>query len=170
MKYQNLIKLNIVMLIVLSFNSFKANSQTVQKDSGSIVGAIITSGSDATGDFGSVSYSIGQVFYTYVGESSVYNLAQGIQHQEKLKNGTESEIFIFPNPTSDIVNLNMKDVLVQNGQQSYQIYNMQGRLLEQSIIVEATTPISLNLLSEATYILQISDNTKVLKTFKIIKI
>jgi hypothetical protein len=41
--------------------------------------SINASGNNATGSSGSVSYSLGQVFYTYIGES-VYDVAQGIQH------------------------------------------------------------------------------------------
>ncbi|WP_396186171.1 T9SS sorting signal type C domain-containing protein [Flavobacterium sp.] len=43
--------------------------------------SINASGNNATDSSGSVSYSIGQVFYTYIGQS-VYNVAQGIQHNE----------------------------------------------------------------------------------------
>jgi predicted lipoprotein with Yx(FWY)xxD motif len=38
-----------------------------------VMGTVITSGDDASGDYGSVSYSIGQVFYTYIG-APVYSV------------------------------------------------------------------------------------------------
>lgn len=45
------------------------------------MGTINASGNNATGSSGTVTYSIGQVFYTYIGET-VYSVAQGIQHEE----------------------------------------------------------------------------------------
>jgi hypothetical protein len=62
------------MMLLFSFKGISQNTQN-------IMGTIITSGSDAVGSSGTVTYSIGQVFYTYIGQS-VYNVAQGIQHEE----------------------------------------------------------------------------------------
>lgn len=140
------------------------------------MGTIIASGNNATGSSGTVTYSIGQVFYTYIGES-VYNVAQGIQHEETEKTlGTnddiikvETEIFIFPNPTTDFVNINMKGSELENGEKSYQLYDLQGRFIKQSAIDQLETQVSLNGLSSAIYILQVSVNNEVIKTFKIIK-
>jgi hypothetical protein len=61
--------------------SFKVIGQTTLVSTNNIMGTINASGSNAIGSSGTVTYSIGQVFYTYIGES-VYNVAQGIQHEE----------------------------------------------------------------------------------------
>lgn len=137
---------------------------------------IIAAGGDATGSSGTATYSIGQIFYTYNGLSSIYNVAQGIQHEEFDKAPIKPEIVkplleisIFPNPTSDFVNLNMKGVELANGQQSYQLYDIQGRLLKQGIIDQNEIQVSLNNLRRSIYILRIYDNKEVVKTFKILK-
>ncbi len=156
--------------------SFKSFSQNSQVGSGDVMGTIITSGSNATSSSGTVTYSIGQVFYTYIGES-VYTVAQGIQHEDTEETLSKkedavvvaTEIFIFPNPTTDYVNINMKGVQLENGQFSYQLYDLQGRFIKQSTIDQAETQINLNELSSAIYLLQVSDNNKVYKSFKIIK-
>jgi hypothetical protein len=59
--------------------SFKVISQNTLGNTNYVMESINASGNNATGSSGSVSYSLGQVFYTYIGES-VYDVAQGIQH------------------------------------------------------------------------------------------
>jgi len=61
--------------------SFKSFSQSTFDNSNNIMETINSSGANASGGSGSVSYSIGQVFYTYIGQS-IYDVAQGIQHAE----------------------------------------------------------------------------------------
>lgn len=158
------------------FFSFKGISQNTQTNTNNIMETINTSGANATGSSGTVTYSIGQVFYTYIGQS-VYNVAQGIQHEELEKTLTtpennvepKTEIFIFPNPTTDYVTINMEGLEVENGPRSYQLYDIQGRILKQNTINQSGTQINLTDLSSSIYILQVYLNNKVLKTFKILK-
>jgi hypothetical protein len=103
-------------------------------------------------------------------------VAQGIQHQElnKSENIVEAiegkaEVFVFPNPTADFVNVNLKGFDLVTGQQSYQLYNLQGRLIKQNAIDQIQSQVSLNNLPPSIYILRIYVNNKVLNTFKIIK-
>jgi hypothetical protein len=70
--------INLLIILILLF-SFKVISQNTLGNTNYIMESINASGNNATGSSGSVSYSIGQVFYTYIGES-VYDMAQGIQH------------------------------------------------------------------------------------------
>jgi hypothetical protein len=160
------------MMLLFSFKGISQNNNN-------IMGVINASGNNATGSSGTVTYSIGQVFYTYIG-ASVYNVAQGIQHiQQEEINKTlitaenvvepKTEIFIFPNPTTDFVTINMKGFEFENGPQSYQLYDYQGRLLKQNTINQAETQINLDDLSSSVYLLQVYANNKVLKTFKILK-
>jgi len=134
---------------------------------------IIASGSNATSSSGTVNYSIGQLFYMYVGES-VYNVAQGVQHPEiiDIKNNsieTKKEIVVFNNPKANYVTLNMEGFELEYGQYSYQIYDLRGRILKENIINLSETQINLNGFITSIYLLRVYDNNKVLKTFKIIK-
>ena len=175
MKHINLKIINLLIIMMLFF-SYEGISQNTQTNSNNIMGTINTSGTNAIGSSGTVTYSIGQVFYTYIGQS-VYNVAQGIQHEELEKTLTtpensiepKTEIFIFPNPTTDFVTVNMEGLEFNNEQRSYQLYDMQGRLLKQSTINHSETQINLTDLSSSIYILQVYFNNKVLKTFKILK-
>lgn len=175
MKHINLKIINLLIIMMLFF-SYEGISQNTQTNSNNIMGTINTSGTNAIGSSGTVAYSIGQVFYTYIGQS-VYNVAQGIQHEELEKTLTtpensiepKTEIFIFPNPTTDFVTVNMEGLEFNNEQRSYQLYDMQGRLLKQNTINHSETQINLTDLSSSIYILQVYSNNKVLKTFKILK-
>ena len=168
-------KIKLPLILILLF-SLKVISQNTAVKNIDIMETIISSGTDATGSSGTVSYSVGQVFYTYVGSHSVYNLAQGIQHQEtneKLNLAenivAKAEAFVFPNPAADFVNINIKGMDLKEGQQSYQLYDLQGRLIKQNTINDIQSQINLNHLSPSIYLLRIYINNKVLNTFKIIK-
>jgi hypothetical protein len=137
------------------------------------------SGDDALGNSGSVSYSIGQVFFTYIGES-VYNVAQGVQQSNLTDNkenidrpedidSPEVNVIVYPNPTTDFVNLSMKGLDLDNGQNVYHLFNYQGKLIEKSNINEVKTEIDLRHLSSSVYILQVFIKNKIFKTFKILK-
>lgn len=156
------------------FFTFKGTSQNTQ--SNNIIGTIDASGDTITGSSGTVAYSIGQVFYTYIGQSD-YIVAQGIQQQEEAVNLSkpvnsaepETEIFIFPNPASDFVNIKMDGLEFEKGLKSYALYDLQGRLLKQNKIVQAETQVELSNLKSSIYLLTVYFNDEILKTFKIIK-
>lgn len=160
---------------MMLFFSLKGISQNAHANTNNIMETITTAGNNAKGISGTVNYTIGQIFYTYIGEP-VYNVAQGIQHQE-INNESNSannidpnvDILIFPNPTTDFVNVNIIGVELVNEEQSYQLYDIQGRLLKQNTINQTETQISLNGLSPSMYILRVNVNNKVLRTFKILK-
>lgn len=138
-----------------------------------------TAGQNVTGNTGSFSYSIGQVFYTYIGET-VYHVAQGIQHINSDENKEtiskpediiipEAHIVVYPNPTTDFINLTMNGVDLEKGPNTYQLFSYQGKLLQQQSIEGDHTQISLSNLSSSTYLLQVFVDNKILKTFKILK-
>ena len=131
-----------------------------------------TSGGDAAGSGGSVAYSIGQVFYTSIGDGTA-SLSQGIQQAFEIFKvntiETESKIHLkaYPNPTMGFLVLTT-DYIEEN--LSYQIFDNYGNPLDLGQIETQTTYIDLNHLSSATYFLNIisSDNV-ILQSFKIIK-
>lgn len=157
---------------MMFFVPFVGISQT----NDNLMETIITSGNNATGASGTVTYSIGQVFYTYMGVDAVYNVAQGIQQQTKgeqlyvpdIEEPAKVEMYVYPNPTSDFVNISLNGVELE-GQRSYRLYDIQARLLKQNTISETETQVSLNNLSPSIYILAVYIDNKILKSFKIIK-
>lgn len=135
--------------------------------------AIVASGGNATGSGGSSSYTVGQVVYTNaVGTNGSIN--QGVQQPvEIFELGTNDfpeitlTMSVYPNPTTAIVNLSIPNYNSKNIQ--YQFFDLNGRSDQTNKILQKETQISLQNLSNAIYFLTVSDNNKLLKTFKIIK-
>ncbi|MEC5166793.1 hypothetical protein RCH18_002542 [Flavobacterium sp. PL11] len=168
--------LNVFLLITICyFSPCRSQNYNLISD-GDLMMTINTSGNNATGTSGTVSYSLGQVFYTYTGLTD-YTLAEGIQHFNidnilAIKENSiviKNEILLFPNPVNDIVNLNIGDFNSEKGKQFYHLYDLQGRLLREDIIEDLTTQINLADLKSAIYIFSVFCDNKVLKTFKVIK-
>lgn len=135
--------------------------------------SVDTAGGNASGTNGSVSYSIGQVaFSNQTGANGSVN--QGVQQPiEIFTLGTDDfpeitlTMSVYPNPTTSLVNLSIQNY---NGENlNYQLFDLNGRLISQQKITQIETPISLENVSNAIYLLYVSRDGKLLKTFKIIK-
>ena len=130
-------------------------------------------GGNAAGSGGSLSYSVGQMFYTSSsGESG--SVAQGVQQPfESSVLGVEDSamlditIVAYPNPTADLLTLLIKDFDLSD--LSFQLFDMQGKMIRKKIIKTNSTQISMNSLPVATYFVTINQGSKHLKTFKIDK-
>lgn len=172
MNYLRLKCINLLIITMLFF-PFLGESQSAQT---TIMQSIVAAGNNATGSSGKVAYSIGQVFYTYNGVGTVYNVAQGVQQNGKDDtlgvpdiDKPTTEIFIFPNPTTDFVTISLSGLALESGQRSYKLYDLQAKLLKQSKIDQDQTQVSLGNLSTSIYILVVYVDNKILKTFKIVK-
>ena len=135
---------------------------------------ISMTGGNATGSGGTVNYTIGQVVYnTYTGTNS--SAAQGVQQPYEISvvTGIEEaldislEIEVYPNPAQDFVKLKIKNYEVENLR--FQLYDINGSLLKDNKVEGQETNISMQNLLPSAYFLKVTDNNKVIKTFKIIK-
>ena len=135
---------------------------------------IPTSGGDATGSGGSVSYSIGQLITTSIANSNG-SVSAGIQQAFEVsvvlgvddENGIDLSYSAYPNPTVDLLHLTIANFNQEN--LSYQLFNLQGQLLAEKKLSNATTTIGMGSYTTATYFLKVTSNNQALKTFKIIK-
>lgn len=133
-----------------------------------------TAGGNVTGNGGSVSYSLGQMIYTHVGAvgGSMYS---GIQQAYEItivteigkSNSITLQCSVFPNPTTDLLNLRVEDYRLK--QLSYQLYDLNGKLLEQNMLESIDTNIAFNNYPSTSYLLKVIHMDKVVKSFKIIK-
>ncbi|NIJ46047.1 hypothetical protein FHR24_002525 [Wenyingzhuangia heitensis] len=120
---------------------------------------------------GTVNYSVGQVFYTNsVGSSG--SVEQGVNQPYTISStlGVDEkyillELSVYPNPTTDFLNLKLKDFENVN----FQLMDLLGRQVETKKVTENNTLISMSALPKATYFLSIVKNNQIVKTFKIIK-
>jgi hypothetical protein len=134
---------------------------------------ILTSGGNSNGIDGSASYSIGQLVYTNnIGTNGT--VAQGVQQPFEIsvftgieENNIELMINVFPNPTPDYLNLFVQNINVKN--LNYALFSLEGKLLFEEEIYGTCTKINLSGYSSSTLFLQVRNNQKTVKTFKIIK-
>jgi hypothetical protein len=141
--------------------------------------SVNTTGGEASGSGGSVSYTIGQVTYqTHTGTNG--SVAEGVQQPyeisvitgiEEAKNINLS-VIAYPNPTTDLLTLEVKDFnLSPEGFRDlhFQLYDMNGRLLQNQKISGSQTSIVMSNLVSATYFVKVIQDRREVKTFKIIK-
>lgn len=131
-------------------------------------------GGDATGSGGSVAYSIGQVVYT-TNTGTDGSVAQGVQQAYEISLVTNiNEAFLaisltaFPNPTTENLSLQISDY--NNEKLSYELTDMQGKVMRNGEIVAQQTLINMNSLPTATYFINVvNQENKKVQSFKIIK-
>jgi len=136
--------------------------------------AVLTASSDATGSAGTVSYSVGQVAYILNTGTDGF-IIEGVQqpfeiqfHQGIEENlGTSLGCTIYPNPAISFTNLKIDRKEIKN--LSYQLYNMNGFLLQTLKIESHEVSIRIDDLAPASYCLTVSENDKALQTFILIK-
>jgi hypothetical protein len=135
---------------------------------------IPVTGGNANGSGGSVSYTIGQTFYiTNTGTNG--SVAEGVQQPFEISvvigieeaNGINLSVSAYPNPTTDLLQLKVESEKLKD--LSFQLYDMQGKLLHSEKIVSNQTGIEMRNLVPATYFLKVIQGNKEVKEFKIIK-
>ncbi len=161
MHYKKL-KLIAILLLSLGLTGLQAQETTA------------TSGGDASGSGGSVSCSIGQVFYiTNTGSNG--SVAQGVQQPFEISEasgieeaaGITLQCSAYPNPSTDYLNLVVENYKLEN--LTYQLYDISGKLLETKKIESSETTIAMCNFNPGIYFLKVTDNSKEIKTLKIIK-
>jgi len=138
---------------------------------------IPASGGYASGSGGTLSYSLGQLIYT-TNTGTNGSETQGVQQPYEISVVTVTNeaidislmISVYPNPTSDYLILEVDASTTLSIQSmSYQLFDMQGRLLETKKLEGNQICIVMSDRLPATYFLKLIDGTKEVKTFKIIK-
>jgi hypothetical protein len=138
--------------------------------------SVTSSGGEATGDGGTVSFTVGQVSYrTHTGTAG--SLVEGVQQPYEIsvvigidEPGIILQISAYPNPVTDHLILKIADdTSVERTPWIASLYDVKGSLIKQLIIVSNETAIDMADLQTATYFLKVINDNKEVKTFKIIK-
>ena len=159
---QKRLKLSTVLLLGLGLTGLQAQE------------SVNATGGNALGDGGSVSYSVGQVVYT-TNTGTNGSVAQGVQQPYEISvvtaiedaKGINLSVSAYPNPTTDYLTLSIGEFDISNV--SYQLYDMNGKLLQNEKITGNQTSIVMSNLVPATYFVKVIQGSKEVKTFKIIK-
>jgi hypothetical protein len=134
----------------------------------------VAAGGDDSNFSGSISYSIGVVFYT-AEETDEGTLTQGVQHvQQEVITKVETvvspslELNVFPNPvvTTAQFNLNLSDFTNVN----YRLVDMQGKVLQSEAVYAAQTTFSLEEYPSGIYFLLVQVPGYELQKFELVKI
>lgn len=135
--------------------------------------AVATSGGNAIGSTGSVSYTVGQVAYT-TPTGSTGSVAQGVQQPFEIFTLTGAEFtnitvnaVAYPNPAHSTLTIAITNYSLEF--MKYQLIDIMGRTIMENSINSTETILNMESLPMATYFLKLVDNNKEIKTFKIIK-
>ena len=159
-------KLNLILTVTISLTIVGLQAQESTQ----------TSGGEATGEGGTVSYTVGQVAYgTHTGATG--SVAEGVQQPYEIsvvigieEKGINLGISTYPNPTTEYLILKIDDITsVDQNHWMATLYNISGVIIKQEIIVSNETTVDMADLQPATYFLKVSIDNKESKTFKIIK-
>lgn len=130
---------------------------------------IATQGDSYSNTSTQIDFTIGEIIIN-TGTDGTNELTQGF-HQTNwnfvgLENhATGYEASIFPNPTSDI--LNIRTSTFENV--TYTLYDTQGKLILQDKLSSEQTPIRVGQLATGKYSLILGSKNQKLKTFKLVK-
>lgn len=162
----NIQSIKIILLFFLGLGLIKTNAQEV----------VIAAGGDSSSIEGTVAFSVGQIVYT-TNTAKNGSVAQGVQQAFEISVIPEPDqeevvdinitVSAYPNPTTDFLNLKVQNYNITN--MSYQLFDMSGKLLETKKLKDDLTRIGMNNLAAAMYFVNVIQNNKKVKTFKIIK-
>ncbi|NOR88297.1 MAG: T9SS type A sorting domain-containing protein [Bacteroidales bacterium] len=161
MKYKNL-KLTITLFCGLGLTNLLAQE------------TINVTGENASGNGGSVSYSIGQLVYkSHTGENT--SILEGVQQPYEISvvvsipeaENIKLSISAYPNPTNRYLTVKVENYDTEDLQ--YQFFDTNGKHLQTIQATGLETQIEVIKLVPANYFVKVLDNRKEIKVFKIIK-
>lgn len=160
-------KLNLRLYLLLLGTLFFTSSIDAQEN-------FLTSGNDIQGSNGSISESVGQVFYQIHSATANYT-SEGVQQPFEIQlltsiresDGIELNAVAYPNPVRE--QLNLKVDQTSNSNLTYRIFDMNGSLLKESRIEDQLSIIYMDAFSKSVYLLKIYEEDQEVKVFKIIK-
>ena len=135
--------------------------------------AVVPSGGEGQGAGGTISYTVGQVFFHYYPGDEA-NITEGVQQAYEISVITEAEqdafqlqLTAFPNPVADrlVLESEMPDHLPLQ----WKMCNISGQILDQGILEGSRVEINTQHLAAATYFIHISQDDQTVRSFKIIK-
>lgn len=133
-----------------------------------------TSGGEASGSGGRVSYTVGQVAYQS-NSSSSGTVSQGVQQAYEIFTVTGIEknaislvqVSAYPNPVTEYLSLKVGSEKLES--LSYLLFDIQGKLLQSEKLTENETQIDMSSYVSSTYFVKVLSQNQSIKEFKIIK-
>ena len=132
------------------------------------------SGGEASGSNGTVSYTVGQTAYQ-TNQGTGGTVTEGLQQAYEIFTVTGIEnteislinVSAYPNPVNDNMRLRVAEENVKDF--SFQVYDMQGKLLQFKKLDGLETQIDMSNYVPSTYFLKVISGNQQIKEFTIIK-
>ncbi len=130
------------------------------------------SGGGTSNASGSISYSIGQVAFQSVSNTSG-SVSQGVQYAFEIstlsleENALQLSLMAYPNPTQELLNLRVGNYNKEN--LAYKLVDLEGKVISEASMHSEETTIDMKQLPVATYFVEVNNEGKKVQTFKIIK-
>ena len=132
----------------------------------------VAGGGDLSGVGGSISYTVGQIDYQAI-SSATGILTQGVQQPYEILSIDINTLLTFhktfnailyPNPSIGVVKIKITEESWDN--LSYELYNLQGKLIQTAELSAAITSIDISTIEDGSYYLRIQNSGQILKNFK----
>ena len=130
----------------------------------------VTTGGDASGSNGSISYTVGQIDYLNASGSNG-SINEGVQQPYEFFTTGIGEINLiqvelYPNPTNEFVILSIQNLL---DNLDYSLYDLNGKIILTGKIDSKKTLLDFRQMANGEYLLHIQQEKKQMKSLKIIK-
>jgi hypothetical protein len=157
-------KPTLIIVFLLAFMLTELRSQKI----------VASSGDNVSGIGGTVSYTVGQVLYT-TNTGTTGTIAQGVQQPYEIipisgiaeNLNISVKCAVFPNPAENFLALKLENWETKNF--SYQLTDLNGKILQSNNLESNESLISLENLLPSIYFLNVIQENTTIKTFKIIK-
>ena len=131
--------------------------------------AISAAGFEASGD-GTLSATIGQTAFMAVANENG-SISQGVQQAYEITTETgidvtEIQLTAFPNPTSDVLNLQING---EFGTVAYALYTNTSKRVAKGVVNGSETQIQMGAYKPGVYFLDVKAEGKTVKRFKVVK-
>lgn len=132
------------------------------------------SGATVSNSNGTLSYSIGESFTTFK-TNDTYSVNSGVVQTyfiaETLSTPESDAVMLtwkaYPNPTTDVLVLSAPIEKASN--YTYELYSIDGKAITKGRLESDQTNVSMQAFKSGTYILNLSANNQLIKSFKILK-
>jgi len=162
----------LIFTMILGFALIGANAQTASPE------LVSSSGDSFKNTSYQLDWSIGECV-TATLDTSDYVITQGF-HQNTYNITSvvdlcaDIEISVYPNPTSDLINLKLIAFKNLTGFQnlsalSYRVTDISGKVLAKDKILSALQTLNFTNYTDGTYLISITENNQLIKSFQIIK-
>ncbi len=133
---------------------------------------VVPVGGTATGNGGTVTYTVGQIAVQTYSNGAV-SISEGVQQPYEIQTiGIDNypnitlNAVVYPNPTLGNVQLTINNEQLEG---EVKVFDMNGKFLFAKKIEGQNTEIPMSELAAGTYFVNVIDGTQLLKSFKVVK-